>query len=323
MALDTFVFIAYNALCKKANQQKESYNMKKKLISVLTVMSLSMVILAGCSFSAGQKDQNAESTDAPEQTELANPWTESDEQGVAEATGFDMVAPDGAANVSYSYMADGAMAQMTYELDGAKWTYRMQMADALTDISGMAYQWTGEEKGSVAGKEAMYYAYSASDDGAENDVQVVNWYDAVPGVTYSLSASAKDLEGMDIQAYAEKLYAPLQGDATGDPDADRVSELNDYFLGEHKRSYDESVLTIAENEDGTFAVNLSITRLCVLENGVGTFEDHKMTFEVDDPSENKLSGVIYRDSDNSLAVKITDSTWDLLPNDEVLDGFGK
>ena len=296
--------------------------MEKKLIPVLTVVTLLMMLLAGCASSAGQETPStAAPTEQP--TELANPWTESDEQGVAEATGFDMVAPEGAADVSYSYMADGAMAQMTYELDGAKWVYRMQLADELTDISGMAYEWTSEEKGSVADREAMYYAYCAPDDGTENDVQVVNWYDAVPGVTYSLSASAKDLDGMDIQAYAEKLYAPLQGDATGDPDADRVSELNDYFLGEHKRSYDESVLTIAENEDGTFAVNLSITRLCVLENGVGTFEDHKMTFEVDDPSENKLSGVIYRDSDNSLAVKITDSTWDLLPNDEVLDGFGK
>lgn len=46
-----------------------------------------------------------------------------------------------------------------------------------------------------------------------------------------------------------------------------------------------------------------------------------MTFEVEDPNKNKLSGTIYRDSDDSLTVKITDSTWELLPSDEVLDGF--
>ncbi len=296
--------------------------MKKKLISVLTAVTLLVMLLAGCGSSAGQETP---STAAPTEqtTELANPWTESDEQGVAAATGFDMVAPDGAADVSYSYMADGAMAQMTYKLDGARWIYRIQMTDVLTDISGMEYEWLEETDCSVAGREAVYYGYTAVDRNAAASVQLVNWYDIVTGVTYSLSASGKELGNTEMLAYAESLYAPLQGDATDDSDADRANELNDYFLGEHKRSSDESVLTISENEDGTFDVNLSITRLCVLENGVGTFEDHKMTFEVEDPSGNKMSGVIYRDSDNSLTVKITDSTWELLPNDEVLDGFGK
>ena len=105
--------------------------------------------------------------------------------------------------------------------------------------------------------------------------------------------------------------------------ADREREVSEYFLGEHRRSSDESVLTISENEDGTFNVDLSITRLCYLENGVGTFEDHKMTFTVTDPNENEMSGVIYRGSDDSLTVQITDSTWELLPTGEILDGFGK
>ena len=48
-----------------------------------------------------------------------------------------------------------------------------------------------------------------------------------------------------------------------------------------------------------------------------------MTFVVQDPSENEMSGVIYCDSDNSLIVQITDSTWELLPTGETLDGFGK
>ncbi len=297
--------------------------MKKKIISVLMVMTISMMILSGCSSSAGQGTQSGESATPSEQEELANPWTESDEQGVTAATGFDMVAPDGATDVSYSYMAEGAMAQMTYELDGVKWVYRMQMTDALTDISGMEYQWTEKSECSVAGRDATYYGYTATDKDAAESVQLVNWYDAVTGVTCSLSATGKTLSNTEMLAYAESLYAPLQGDVSGDPDVDQESELNDFFLGEHKRSSDDSVLTISANEDGTFAVNLNITRLCTLENAVATFEDHKMTFEADDPSGNKLSGVIYRDSDDSLTVKITDSTWDFLPNDEVLDGFGK
>ena len=77
------------------------------------------------------------------------------------------------------------------------------------------------------------------------------------------------------------------------------------------------------SDGGTFKVDINIVRLCSLENGVGTFDDHKMIFTVDDPNEAKLTGVIYRDSDNSLTIEITDSTWMLLPSGEVLSGFGK
>ena len=292
--------------------------MKKKLALMLTLTVLSAALLAGC----GSKTEQDSSTDGEQTQEIANPWTETDEQGVLDATGFDMVAPDGATDVSYSYMADGGMAQMTYELDGASWLYRMQLTDGLTNISGMEYGWTTEVEGGILGMAANFYAYTTEDE-SQNDVQLAVWYDALTGVSYSLSASGEDLSGMDIQAYAESIYTSLQGEATDDADADRENELNEFFLGEHKRSSDDSVLTISENEDGTFNVNLSITRLCSLENGVGTFEDHKMTFTVTDPSDNEMSGEIYRDSDNSLVVKITNSTWELLPTDEILDGFGK
>ena len=292
--------------------------MKKKLALMLTLTVLSAALLAGC----GSKTEQDSSTDGEQTQEIANPWTETDEQGVLDATGFDMVAPDGATDVSYSYMADGGMAQMAYELDGASWLYRMQLTDGLTNISGMEYGWTTEVEGGILGMAANFYAYTTEDE-SQNDVQLAVWYDALTGVSYSLSASGEDLSGMDIQAYAESIYTSLQGEATDDADADRENELNEFFLGEHKRSSDDSVLTISENEDGTFNVNLSITRLCSLENGVGTFEDHKMTFTVTDPSDNEMSGEIYRDSDNSLVVKITNSTWELLPTDEILDGFGK
>ena len=288
--------------------------MKKKIGIVLALALVGAMALTGC---------GSTTTDSSSAEGTANPWTETDKQGVAEATGFDMEAPDGATDVAYSYMAESGLAQMTYKLDDLDWTYRMQQADELTDISGLNYDWgTDELEGKVLEMPAMYYGYAT--DGDDPDyVHLVNWYDAVPGVTYSLAASGKDMDGMDIQAFAEEIYEPLQGEATDDPEADRVTELNDYFLGEHKRSYDDSTLTIAENSDGTFDVDLSVTRLCSLEDGVGTFDEHKMTFTVKDPSGNDMTGMIYRDSDNSLCVKITESTWELLPTDEVLEGFGK
>lgn len=316
--------------------------MKKRLVLSLLTVTLSAAWMTGCgstsaataetssaestteSAETGKSEDAAqgESADQEEITEIANPWTESDAEGVAEATGFSMIPPDGAENVVYSYMEEGKLAQMSYDLDDAVWVYRMQMADALTDISGIYMDWTGDEE-TVSGLEAMYYGKCDLNDQTVDDVQLVNWYDAVSGVTYSLSATGPSLDGMDIQVYAENLYVPLQGDATDDPEADREEELNNYFLGKHERSYDGSTLTITDNADGTFRVDLDLFRLCSLENGTGTFAEHKMTFTAMDPSGNDISAVIYRDSDNSLVVRITDSTWDYLPNDDVIDGFGK
>ncbi len=318
--------------------------MKKRLVLALLTITVSAAWLTGCgSTSAATAEQETSSTEAStesaetaksedaaqdntadqdETTEIANPWTESDAEGVAEATGFSMIPPDGAENVVYSYMEEGKLAQMSYDLDDATWVYRMQMADELTDISGIYMDWTGDE-GTVSGLEAIYYGQCDLNDQTVDDIQLVNWYDAVSGVTYSLSAKGASLDGMDIQVYAENLYVPLQGDATDDPQADREQELNDYFLGEHERSYDGSTLTIADNGDDTFRVDLDLFRLCSLENGTGTFAEHKMTFTAVDPSGKDISAVIYRDSDNSLVVRITDSTWDYLPNDDVIDGFGR
>ena len=313
--------------------------MKKKLILTLTAAAVSMAMITGCGSSsetatteASQTESEAAESTEAEGTEseedvigMANPWIESDEQGVLEATGFDIKAPEGATDVAYSYIPDNKLAQMQYVLDDINWTYRMEPSDELMDISGMYYGWTEDDgdKGTVSGREAVYYGYLAPEDSDEESAQLVNWYDAVTGVTYSLSAVAKDLDGMDIQAYAEKLYVPLQGEATDDPEGDRANELKEYFIGEHESSYDGSKLTISDNGDDTFNVNIDIFRLCSLENAVGTFENHKMNFEAEDPNGNKMTGMIYRDSDNSLTVKITDSSWDLLPTDETIEGFGK
>ena len=289
----------------------------KKFVLALMAVVMCVTVMTGYCFASEQTEA------AENQVGLANPWTESDMQGVLDATGFEMIAPENATDVTYSYMQKDGLAQMCYVLDDTNWVYRIQAAEELTDISGTAYEWTLEEEGTVSGRNAVYYSYCAPDGGTENDVQVVNWYDAVTGVTYSLSAVSADLDGMDIQAYAENLYVPLQGEATGDTEADRESELKEYFLGEHKRSYDSSALVLSDNNDGTFAVSINVTGLCSLEDGVGTFEDHKMSFEIDDPNGDKMSGVIYRDNDDTLTVKITDSTWTYLKNDDVLEGFGK
>ncbi len=305
--------------------------MKKKFVTAMLIMTMSASLLAGCGSSSdtGNTDTTKteestgteDSSDAADTEEdaIANPWTETDATGILNATGFLMSAPAGATNVTYSYIEDDGLAQMSYELDGKNWNYRMQYTDMLTDISGMNYNWDSEEEGEVSWMAANYYAYV----GDEEMVHLVCWYDALTGIDYSLSATAADLDGMDIQAYAEEIYTSMQGEATDDPTGDAENELKEYFLGEHTRSEDGSTLTITDKGDGTYDIAISITRLTSMEGGVGTFADHKMTFEIQDQSENPMKGMIYRDSDNSLVIRITDSTWDYLQTGEELAGFGK
>lgn len=111
------------------------------------------------------------------------------------------------------------MAQVTYQKDNIDWTYRIKESSEAEDISGMNYEWNVSEEGIVAGKKALYLVYSDAKENSETIdgtyyVQVVNWYDDVAGVSYSLSASGKDLKGMDIQVYAEQIYEPLQKETT-------------------------------------------------------------------------------------------------------------
>ena len=48
--------------------------------------------------------------------------------------------------------------------------------------------------------------------GSEDFVEMCMWYDLVPGLMYSVTAQGMDLDGFDIQAIAEQLYIPTQGD---------------------------------------------------------------------------------------------------------------
>ncbi len=301
--------------------------MKNKIVIAMTIMTMSAAMLAGCGSSTDQgttaettTETTADAEDTTdtadtEDTQIANPWTETDATGILETTGFLMSAPSGATNVTYSVMEEDGLAQMSYELDGASWNYRMQAGEKMTDISGMNYSWDKEE-GEFLGMAANFYGYVGDDE----MVQLVCWYDALTGINYSLSATGDDLDGMDIQAYAESIYSSMQGEATDDPTGDAENELKEYFLGEHTRSEDGSTLTIKDNGDGTYDIAISIARPIVyLEDTAGTFAEHKMTFEL----ENTLKGMIYRDSDNSLVVRITDSSWESLPNGEELAGFGK
>lgn len=296
--------------------------MKKKIVIAMLAMTLTAASLTGCGSSSTDNTAETETTDTTEttnttdtasedSTQIANPWTETDQQGLADATGYTIAPPSDATNVSYAYMAEDGLAQMTYTTDtDTDWVYRIQAADALTDISGIFTTWDYEGEATVAGLAAKDYASGDINEDDTDHYQMIQWYDAVTGTTYSLSAhSLHDIGGMDIQAIAESLYQPLQGDATDDAAADAANELKDYFLGDFTSSYDGSSLSISDNGDGSYTVEASLTGAMAITDTAASFSNHKIMWK---DSDNDASGMIYRDSDNSLVVSI-ESTGEKFP----------
>ena len=194
-------------------------NIIGKIVPVL-VIGLTVAVLSGCgtkgAFVVDEKDAIVTITKDEDTKEVTvgveNPWVESDKEGVIEATGLNIYIPEDATDAKYSYMKTSNMAQVTYTYNGHdSWTFRKQKTDMFMDISGMYYEWVYQGETKVSGKDAMDYVYVEGDDGSgmiDNifGVQVINWYDDTTGISYSLSVSGMDLNGMDIQVIAEHLF---------------------------------------------------------------------------------------------------------------------
>lgn len=319
--------------------------MKKKLVGL--ILAAMVFMLAACASQDIGADVSAQEVegiaiDAPEDEiyegmGMSNPWVDSDKAGVLEATGFDIAAPAEATNVAYSYMPSTGMAQLNYTMENAMWVYRMQPADALEDISGIYCEWnyTGETK--IAGMDAMEYGYASDPEGGFIDdmeyTRVINWYDAQNKVTYSLSVIGTDLNGMDTAVYAENLFKPAANiDAPRSDGIAPVSEevakgfketdLYKSYLGLHVSGYDGSSIMVEEGgENGRLKVNVSLFRLCSLDDGLGIYENGVVSFDATDPNGNLIRCCLYYNSDNSLCMEVEESTWGYLPTGTVIDGF--
>ncbi len=288
--------------------------MKKQIVMAMLAMTLAATSLTGCGASTSDDAAATETTTssatsdaddatAEEDTQIANPWTETDQTGLLKATGYTMTPPEDASDVAYSYMAESGLAQMTYTTDNdTDWTYRIQAADKLTDISGISTTWDYEGQATVAGLDGKDYSCGDINEDNVDHYQMIQWYDAVTGTTYSLAAhSLHDLGGMDIQAVAESIYQPLQQDVTDDAAADAERELTDYFLGDFTSSYDGSTLSISDNGNDTYTVDASLSGAMAFTDTSATFSNHKIIWS---DTESGASGMIYRDSDNSLVVSV-------------------
>ena len=271
--------------------------MKNRLFT--TIIAGAMILsMAAC----GSKDAETpviEDESTQESTEetvgMANPWTDCTEEEAYQYGPNGFSAPEGATNVKWSMMkADdelalpGTMIQMTFDYDGLSFTAREQPVpgEDIVDISGMYYDWTVEDQGTLANWGEGHMQYKSYRYVGENEfVDVIDWFDIETGYAYSLSTKAADLDGFDIRAIAEAIYDPEKQIGANMPDDD-MTEPDEYgsaFISDAANEAAPSIditgcdtftqIVDKKLEKGMGYANVNLDGTDVLLVSSGTFDD--------------------------------------------------
>lgn len=162
--------------------------MKKAL---LVSLLLALVFLCAC----------GKTQEEPQSLGLKNPVHETDAEGLFEATGIHLNAPEKAEDLRWSWIDSSEappLAQLDFSLDGAQFCLRAKQSQIREDISGLYYDWT--EYGEAG---AGPWTAEICTDGSAG---FACWLDEDAGVLYSLGTS----EGADFMLLglmAEELAA--------------------------------------------------------------------------------------------------------------------
>ena len=160
---------------------------------------------------AAPEPAEEETTASGEEVQIANPWREvTREEAVAECPNS-FEAPEGAENPSWSVMdggeENGKLVQLTFEQDGLTFTAREQVTGEEQDLSGLYYDWTAEDEMTLSTwRDGLMQGRTYRYIGEDGYVDLCTWYDVEIGISYSLSVSAPDLDGFDLQAVAEAIH---------------------------------------------------------------------------------------------------------------------
>ncbi|MDO4492652.1 MAG: hypothetical protein Q4C53_02060 [Clostridia bacterium] len=142
---------------------------------------------------------------------MVNPWTETDAKDVQDKTGVTIGIPEGAENVRWFVLEDAGLGDAEFTLNGIPFSVRFKLTAEAEDLSGLYYEnWT-TEKATVGYCDAT--DRRVKDETTGKTIANCLWFDLVPGISYSVTAEADDLDGFDIIAVAEQVFIPMQGDA--------------------------------------------------------------------------------------------------------------
>ncbi|MBQ9437455.1 MAG: hypothetical protein IJU50_03915 [Lachnospiraceae bacterium] len=232
----------------------------KRKISFVIVFALGLTLaLSACGKSKPTGADTTQETGNPSAESdidigVPNPWRDVTEEEAQEVCDKLFKAPEGARNIAWSIMdpidvSDEAvrpLVQLGFSLEGLSFTARAQQGvKEEEDISGMYYTWDVTEdiiltNWGMGGMPGKIYRYNREKETAE----LCTWYDAENRIAYSLSVSAPDLDGFDIQAVAEALNGEADDYFASGPmdisDCDTFTQIVDKL--ENGRGYANAVL---------------------------------------------------------------------------------
>ena len=180
----------------------------KKLICVFAAALMFLGVFTACtdkpeSDVPPQEKETDNATDS--QDGVINPLVESDADGVVQQLGFALELPDDAENVEY-FILSGDTEELRFSRNGLDYIARLKATADFEDISGLYYPWTNTFDDEIKGCKCRLMRYN----GDEGDIDLCLWYDAVPGLMYSLTTSDRSLDGFDITAVALQVFSPVQ-----------------------------------------------------------------------------------------------------------------
>lgn len=85
------------------------------------------------------------------------------------------------------------------------------------------------------------------------------------------------------------------------------------IIGEYENSNDGSTITISKSDNGRIKVEIGLTRLATIDDGVGVLFDNGLTFSATDAAGNPIYGEIAIEG-NTAKLTFTESTWEYLPD---------
>ena len=270
----------------------------RKFTVLMLIAALCLTALCGCGKKAEQSTEKvpeAPSAGMPNPIEIFDSY-----DAQLQRCGLKLLAPEGAEDIVIKTIA-GKTAETDFTLNGVEYYYRAEPTAELAtyDMSGLYYTWTKTEQAKVGYCDAAVY----TGDGCG----YVSWLDIVPGINYNL-CSDKSGDAAKLVETANLVFVPTQGDADGDP-----------YIGSF--GADNNTVQFSLNEQGGYDVVVGIYRLTTLE-GKGNIMDGAVELALIDPNGGEMYGIFYPDGE-SYTLKITQSTWQLLPAETAFEGFVK
>ena len=303
--------------------------MKKKFLVLASVMMLALA--TGCGKEEKESETTTEATtqavtateEAVGGDQVANPWKAiTEDEAIAKIPRL-FKAPDDAEDVKWSVMESEEtkepMVQLDFERDDTDFTARAQVGGKEEDISGMYYEWTAKEDVTLSNwgdgnMPAKLYVYS--DNGAVENM-LITWFDVEVGINYSLGATGKDLDGLDLSAVADQMYIDREATA-GDSEPAVEDGQNPVMNIIGKYGCDRATMTI--EAQGTDEAKINVTwGSSAFEhaewNMVGKFDTATNTVNYID-CEKKV--VTYKDEGviDKETVEYTDGTGSIKVNDD-------